>query len=177
MKVLAICGSPRMKGNCDVLCDQFLKGAQRSNHEVEKIRLSDYHIQPCLACYGCKKTKKCVVKDDMDIILTKMIDADVIVLATPVYFYSMSAQMKMMIDRCLPRYMEIKNKQFYFIVTAADPINDAAKTTIEGLRGFLRCLPNAIEKDIIYGMGAWDKGDIFTLPAIDKAYELGCKVK
>ena len=101
----------------------------------------------------------------MDELLDKVIGADVIVLAVPVYFYSMAAQMKVFIDRCFARYTEIKNKQFYFIVTAADPQRSAAEETIAGLRGFLRYLPGAEEKGVVYGTGAWDKGDSLRHPA------------
>jgi multimeric flavodoxin WrbA len=173
MKILAISASPRKGGNSDVLCDQFLKGAGEAGHQTEKIRLSDKRISPCIGCYGCRRTKTCIQKDDMTEILQKLIEADVIVLSTPVYFYSMDAQMKMMIDRCLPRYQEIINKEFYLIVTAADDEHSAADETIAGLRGYLRCLPGAKEKEIIYGTGAWEKGDIYRHPAFEEAYEIG----
>ncbi len=173
MKVLAISASPRKGGNSDVLCDQFLKGAAEAGHETEKIRLAEKRITPCVACYGCRESKVCVQKDDMEDILTKLVGADVIVLATPVYFYSMDAQMKLFIDRSLPRYLEICDKAFYYIITAADPQHEAAEETIAGLRGYLRCLPGAREKEIIYGMGAWDKGDIYRHPALEQAYKIG----
>lgn len=173
MKVLAVSASPRNGGNSDVLCDQFLKGAAEAGHQTEKIRLGSKDISPCAACYGCRKTKTCVRKDDMGEILQKMVEADIIVLATPVYFYSMSAQMKIFIDRCLPRYTEIKGKAFYYIVTAADPQHSAADETLAGLRGFLRCLPESQEKDIIYGTGTWDMNDVYQHPAYERAYEIG----
>lgn len=173
MKVLAICASPRKGGNSDVLCDQFLKGASEKGNEVEKINLSGMNISPCVACYGCTKSHQCVKKDDMAQIQQELIDADVIVLATPVYFYSMDAQMKIMIDRCLPRYQEIRNKDFYYIITAADPEQSAADETIAGLRGYLRCLSSAKEKGIIYGTGTWDKGDVYCHPSFEKAYAMG----
>ena len=72
--------------------------------------------------------------------------------------------MKTMIDRCLPRYQEIRDKDFYYIVTAAEPQHSAADETISGLRGYLRCLPGATKKGIIYGTGTWDKGEC--VPAI-----------
>ena len=78
-----------------------------------------------------------------------------------------------MIDRCLPRYTEIKDKVFYYIITAADPQHSAADETIAGFRGFLRCLPGAQEKDIIYGTGTWDMNDVYRHPAYEKAYEMG----
>lgn len=173
MNVLAISSTPRLHGNSDLLCDQFLKGAAEAGHMVEKIRLEEKNISPCAACNGCRSNGFCVKEDDMVDILEKVIAADVIALATPVYFYSMSAQMKIFIDRCLPRHREIKGKAFYFLITAAAPQHEAADETLAGLRGFLRCLPEASEKEIIYGTGAWDKGDILHHPAYEKAYETG----
>ncbi len=173
MKVLAISSSPRFHGNSDLLCDQFLKGAAEAGHTVEKIRLAEKNISPCIACDGCQSGGACVKKDDMADILDKVIGADMIVMATPVYFYSMSAQMKNFIDRSFARFQEIKSKDFYFIVTAAAPQHEAADETLAGLRGFLRCLPEAREMEIIYGTGAWDKGDILRHPAYEKAFEMG----
>jgi multimeric flavodoxin WrbA len=173
MEVLVINSSPRKAGNSDILCDQFIKGATESGNEVEKINLREQKISPCSSCYACLKTKACVNKDDMEEILQKLIKADVIVLATPIYFYSMSAQLKMMIDRCLPRYTEIENKEFYYILTAADSQESTAEETIIGLRGFLRSLPNAKEKGLVLGLGTYEKGDVYNHPAFERAYKLG----
>ena len=173
MKVLAISASPRAGGNSDVLCDRFLKGASEAGHVVKKIRLAGMEISPCAACYGCRDTHRCVKRDDMELVLQQLIDADTVVLATPVYFYSMAAQMKTMIDRCLPRYRELQNKDFYCIVTAADPEHPAAEETLAGLRGYLRCLPGAQEKGVIYGTGTWDRGDVFQHPSYEEAYQIG----
>ena len=110
-------------------------------------------------------------------ILDKMVDADVIVLATPVYFYTMDAQMKTLIDRTVPRYTEIQNKDFYFIVAAADTEQKMMDRTIEGFRGFTQdCLTGAREKGIIYGPGAWQAGEIKGTPAMKQAYEMGRNV-
>jgi len=99
--------------------------------------------------------------DDMKEILDKMVNADVIVLATPVYFYSVCAQMKTFIDRTVPRYTKISNKDFYYIMTAADTNKDSLKRTVETFRGFtLDCLDNPNESGIIYGIGVWGKGEI-----------------
>lgn len=176
-KVLIISSSPRKGGNSDTLCDEFTKGAKESGNNVEKIFLADQKIGYCLGCGVCNTTSKCVQKDDMEQILEKMVLADVIVLATPVYFYTMAAQMKTLIDRTVPRYTEIKKKEFYYIVTAADTEISSMKKTIESFRGFtLDCLPNAVEKGMIYGVGAWNKGDILKTPAMKQAYEMGKEV-
>jgi multimeric flavodoxin WrbA len=107
-------------------------------------------------------------------ILDSMIAADVIVLATPVYFYTMCAQMKTVIDRTAARYTKITKKDFYFIVTAADSNKAALERTIEGFRGFTSCLPGAKERGVVYGAGAWQIGDILTSRAMKQAFEM-CK--
>ncbi len=109
----------------------------------------------------------------MSEVLEKMIAADVIVMATPVYFYTMCGQMKTLIDRTCACYTEINNKEFYFIVTAADGNKKAMERTIEEFRGFTFCLDGAKEKGIIYGTGAWKKGDIKGSQAMKQTYEMG----
>lgn len=173
-KVLILSASPRKEGNSDILCDQFLLGAKEAGNQVEKIFLRDKQINYCLACDGCKRNDGfCVQKDDMAEILEKMIAADVIVMATPVYFYTMSAQLKTLIDRTVPGYTKISNKDFYFIVTAADESQPALERTVESLRGFTSCLDDANEKGVVYGTGVWKKGEIKGSPAMQQAYAFG----
>lgn len=171
-KVLIISASPRKGGNSDILCDQFMRGAQEAGHPTEKIFLRDYKINFCMACYGCQKTKKCIQKDDGNEILDKMVQADVIVFSTPVYFYAMNGQLKTLIDRTLPRFSELKGKA-YLIATCADPGMDAVEGTISDFRNFLRMTPELKESDTILGLNAWSKGDIIENPAIAQAYEAG----
>lgn len=173
-KVLVISASPRKGGNSDTLCDEFIRGAMEAGSEAEKVFLRGIKIGYCTGCGVCNSTHRCVQKDDMAGILDKMVKADVIVLATPVYFYTMDAQMKTLIDRTVPRYTEIADKDFYFIVTAADTDQSMLERTIEGFRGFTGdCLPNAHEKGIIYGTGTWQIGEIKSSPAMRQAYEMG----
>jgi multimeric flavodoxin WrbA len=150
-----------------------MEGAIAAKHQVEKVIVAEKKINYCKGCYGCRGDGKCVQKDDMAQILDSMTAADVIVLATPVYFYTMCAQMKTVIDRTVARYTKITNKDFYFIVTAADSRKAALERTIEGFRAFTSCLPGAKEKGIVYGTGAWEAGDILGSPAMDQAYAMG----
>lgn len=176
-KVLIISASPRKGGNSDTLCDQFIKGATEAGHETKKIFIARKNIKYCLGCGACNDSHQCAQKDDMEAILGKMVEADVIVLATPVYFYSMNGQLKTLIDRTVPRYTEISNKDFYFIIAAADTDRNMMQRTLEGLRGFTEdCLEGAVEKGVIYGVGAWQKGEINTTPAMQEAYEMGKSV-
>lgn len=110
-------------------------------------------------------------------LLDRMVMADVIVMASPVYFYTMDAQMKTLIDRTVPRYTEIANKDFYFIVSAADTDEYMLERTIEGFRGFTEdCLTATHEKGIIYATGVWQAGEIKDRPAMKQAYEMGKQV-
>jgi multimeric flavodoxin WrbA len=173
-KVLVLSSSPRQGGNSDLLCDQFTTGAKEAGNNVEKIFLKDKKINYCTGCGTCiDRSGKCSQKDDMAEVLDKMVEADVIVMATPVYFYTMCGQMKTLIDRTCSRYTKITNKEFYFIVTAADTDKQAMERTLEEFRGFTYCLENAKEKGVIYGTGAWDKGEIKKSDAMNEAYELG----
>lgn len=171
-KVLIISASPRKGGNSDILCDEFAKGAMEAGHHVEKVRLQELTIKGCMACYACKKAKDCIQKDDMSELLEKMISADVLVLATPVYFYSMDGQMKTMIDRTLPRYTEISNKDVYFIATAAAG-KRAMERTMDSLRGFTDCLPGAKVKGLIYGDGVYQKGEVVSTKVMKEAFAAG----
>lgn len=172
-KVLILSSSPRKRGNSNALCDRFMEGAAAANHRVEKVVLAEKKINYCTGCYACRANGHCAQKDDMAGILDSMMAADVIVMATPVYFYTMCAQMKTVIDRTVARYTKIANKEFYFIVTAADSNKAALERTIEGFRGFTSCLPGAKEKGIVYGAGAWEIGDILASRAMKQAYEMG----
>lgn len=175
-KVIILSGSPRKGGNSDTLCDEFAKGAIEAGHTVEKIRVAEKNIGYCRACYACREDGVCAIKDDMTEVLRKMIDADVIVLASPVYFYSISAQLKTVIDRAVARWTEIKNKELYYIVTAAENEISAAETTIACFRGFADCVDGAKEMGTVYGIGAYEKGEILPLPAMHEAYEMGKSV-
>ena len=97
-KILILSGSPRKGGNSDILCDEFMRGAQDTGHTVEKIFIRDQRIGYCNACYACRESGVCVLKDGMQEVLEKMAWADVIVMASPVYFYSIDAQMKAVIE-------------------------------------------------------------------------------
>ena len=176
-KVLIISASPRKDGNSETLCKEFMKGAVESGNTAEFLCLRDLHIDYCSACYACKKIGHCVKQDDMAMVIEKMKSADVILLSTPVYFYTMSAQLKTVIDRTLggAQTPGLENKEFYLIATAADGKAEMERT-IDGLRGYLECLPGAKEMGVIYGAGAWQLGDIQKNPAMQEAYQMGLNI-
>ena len=176
-KVLILSGSPRKGGNSDLLCQEFARGAQESGSEVEILRVAARKIAPCSGCYYCRAHGgECAHKDDMAEVLQKMIDADVIVLASPVYFYSIDAQLKTVIDRTVARWLEVKNKEFYYIVTMADEDASAADTTLACMRGYADCVSGAVEKGVIIGTGVYEPGKVTSTPAMRQAYEMGRQV-
>lgn len=172
-KILILSGSPRKGGNSDLLCDEFMRGAKESGNAVEKVFLREKSIGFCTACYACRDSGVCAIQDDMAQLLQKMHWADVVVMASPVYFYSIDGQMKTFIDRCLAQWTKIQNKEFYFIMTAAESSNTVMDCTLECMRGLAVCLTGSVEKGVIYGKGVYDKGEVKATPAFAQAYEMG----
>lgn len=174
---LILSSSPRKGGNSDILCDEFMRGAVKAGHAVEKIFLGNKTINYCTGCSTCSlHGKPCPQKDDMAEILEKMLSADIIIMATPVYFYTMSAQMKTLIDRCCGLYTKIADKEFYFIVTAAEDDKSKMERTIDTFQGFLDCLENPTIKGVVYGLGVWHKDEIKGNKAMSEAYQMGLKL-
>ena len=174
-KVLILSGSPRKGGNSDILCDEFARGAKNAGNDVEKIRVADWNIAPCKACYFCQKNGgRCVMNDKMSEILQKIIDCDTLVLSSPVYCYSICAQLKTVIDRTLARWTEIANKDLYYIVTSAESDRDTLDTTLACFHGFARCINGYDERGTLYGKGVYELGDVLKREELLRiAYEMG----
>lgn len=176
-KVLLISSSPRFGGNSDLLCDEFMKGARAAGNLTDKIFLKSKHVNYCTGCGTCYNgANPCPQRDDMAYILGRMISADVIVMASPIYFYSISAQLKTIIDRTCARYTEIMDKEFYFILTATDDRTSAMGCAVQELRSYIGCLDGAVEKGIVYGVGVWQPGDVQRTEAMKEAYRMGQSV-
>ena len=172
--VLIISGSPRKGGNSDLLCDQFAKGAEEAGGNVEKIFLADYNIK-----YFEEEDEQRVgerrneAEDDAPALMDKLVNADIVVLASPAYYLNVTGQMKVFIDRTYSHLSELKNKEFYYIVTSADNTDQSADRTIDGFRGFVMCLPNSVERGSIKGTGLGRKGAVEDSKFMEEAYELG----
>lgn len=98
--ILAIYGSPRRKGNTAALLDQAVEGARQAGAEVERLVLRDLKMSPCLEIYGCKQTGRCVIKDDFQAVHDQLLACRGIMLASPIFFYTVSAHTKILMDRC-----------------------------------------------------------------------------
>ena len=176
-KVLIISTSPRKGSNSDTLAEEFARGAREAGHEVEKISLRDKTIGFCRGCLACQKTGRCVIHDDADTIAQKMRTADVIVFATPIYYYEMSGQMKTMLDRGNPLYSsDYAFRDIYMLATAADTDDRAMDSAIRGLEGWISCFEKARLAGVVFGGGADAIGTIQGNPALKDAYEMGQQV-
>ncbi len=171
--VLIISSSPRKNGNSDRLCQEFAKGAEEAGHHVKTVRVAEKNIGFCTGCYACGQTGKCYHDDDMNEIIPDLIDADVIVFASPVYFYNMSGQLKVFIDRLLPCYHKIR-ADIYLIATANDEDISAVKKSLDAIRGLTYdCLEACEEKGRIIACGVDRIGDIENRPELKLAYQMG----
>ncbi len=172
-KVLAISASPRRHGNSDTLCDAFLRGAEEAGSEVKKISLRERKIGFCTGCEFCMDHARCVLHDDAADVIAEMLEADVIVMATPVYFYCMCGQMKTLIDRCCPYYRSLGKKDYYLLMTAEENGADTFNETVSCFGAFLRCLPDAHLAGMLKAGGVFHKGEIESTEYPAQACELG----
>ena len=176
-KILIISSTPRDKGNSEVLCQEFARGARESGNSVVHTVLRNKTIQSCKGCLVCLKHGKCLFQDDMNSIQKDFLTADVIVMATPVYFYSISAQLKAVIDRTVPIYSQMKKKEFYFILTATDGNKANMNTAVACIRGFTDgCLENSVERGILYGTGLQNIGAAEKSKFMIEAFQMGKEV-
>lgn len=176
-KVLIIAGSPRKNGNSDLLAQQFAKGAEESGNQVEIVYLRDLSINYCVGCLACQKTGRCFQKDDANALLPKMMEADVVCFSCPVYYYSVSGQMKTFIDRMNPLYDRMKDKDFYYMLTAQDDSHKQLDRAFDVFDGFADCFDDIRRAGRVYGGGADKKGEVKELPAYNEAYEMGKRIE
>ena len=144
-RVLVISTSLRGDSNSDLLAQQFAQGARQAGHEVEVISLAGKDIRFCKGCLACQTTGRCVIRDDADaIVQEKMLHADVLVFATPIYYYEMSGQMKTLLDRANPLYSaDYAFREVWLLACAAEEGDEVWKRAAEGLGGWGECFPKA----------------------------------
>jgi multimeric flavodoxin WrbA len=179
--ILVFKGSPRVNGNSSTLADQAAAGARASGAEVEIFALHLMDIRPCDACDICQETGVCVLKDDMQKLYPKLEQADAIIIASPVYWFTISAQTKLLIDRWYalesPKGNALKGKQFGLVLTYgdADPYSSGAINAIRTFQDMLRYIGGDMA-GMVYGT-AMDVGDAQKQPELmQRAYELGEKI-
>lgn len=173
--VLIISTSLRSGSNSEFLARECERGAKDADHNVEFISLKGKNIGFCIGCLACQKSGTCVLKDDISDFLDKVKNADVLIFATPIYYYEMSGQMKTLFDRLNPLYpTDYKFRKVYMIATAAEDGDFVFEKAYSGLGGWVDCFEKAELCGLVTG-GEIDKpndaknhGD-----AVSRAYDLG----
>lgn len=177
-KVLIISASIRKNSNSEALAKEFEKGVKETNNEVEMIYLRDYEINFCKGCMACLRTKKCVIKDNTTEVMEKVRTSDVLVFATPIYYYAISGQLKTFLDRMNPIYAAGHNfKEVYLLTTAADEDDSAMDGAIKELEGWISCFDEVKLINVIKGTNIDNAGEILKHTNIlEQAYSMGKKV-
>lgn len=176
MNVLVISSSLRAGSNSDQLADAFVKGAKDAGHDVEKIQLKGKKISFCLGCLACQKTKTghCIQKDDADDIIQKIKNADAVVFASPIYYYTLSGQLKTLLDRANPLYqIEYRFRDVYLLLSAAEDEETTPKRAVCCMEGWIDCFTKAKLAGTVFCGGVNDPNEINGSPKIQEAYQLG----
>mgnify|MGYP004715943847 CR=1 FL=1 len=173
--VLIISTSLRNNANSEILAHEVERGAKESNNNVEFVTLKDKEIKFCKGCLACQKVGKCIINDDANEITSKMKEADVIVWATPVYYYEMAGQMKTMIDRANSLFHTGKNfSEVYLVTTSADDSKGVSKTVLNGINGWIACFDGVELKGCLEAGGLEEASSVLNRKdLLDEAYNMG----
>lgn len=177
-KIVVLVGSVRKNGNTDLLAKAFVEGAKKKN-DVQVISVADYEVHPCIGCNSCfsREDYKCFQKDDMGGIYSKLKEADIIVAASPVYFYGVSAQLKAVVDRLhTPLRNQFHTKKLALLLVGAATLPelfDAIKVQYQLILNFFHLQ----DAGMVLVRGVKDIGDIKEHPALQEAYDLGVSIK
>ena len=173
-KVYVISTSLRHGSNSDILADKLIEGAKVAGHDVEKVSLVGKNIQFCKGCMACQKLGRCIIKDDVNDIMAKVLQADVICWATPIYYYEMSGQMKTLIDRMNAMYeQDYHFRDVYLLTTAAEDEEQTPKRAEAGLTGWIDCYPKSRLAGTLFCGGVNDPREIEGNPKLQEAFEMG----
>jgi multimeric flavodoxin WrbA len=188
VRVLGLFGSPRRGGNTEILLEEALRGAEKEGAKVERLYLSDFTITPCKECHGCDETGNCIILDDMEKIYPKLLEADVVILASPIFFYGVTAWTKALIDRSqalwVRKYLlkepslgkEGKKRKGFFISLGATKGQKVFEGSILTVKYFFDVLNAEYAGDLLF-RGVEAKGDILKHPeALQQAFEAGRKL-
>jgi multimeric flavodoxin WrbA len=188
MKVLGLFGSPRRGGNTEILLEEALKGAEKEGAAIERLYLKDLNITPCIECHGCDETGNCVILDEMQKVYPKLLEADVIILASPIFFYGVTAWAKALIDRSQALWAKKylvndpsmgrggKRRKGFFISVGATKGQKVFEGAILTVKYFFDALNTEYTGELLY-RGVDGKGEILKHPkALEEAREAGRKL-
>ena len=172
-KVFIVCSSPRKNGNSDSLAKEFSKGAIESGNEVKIVNVRDLEVNFCTGCLACHKINKCVINDSVNSLLEEIKNSDVIVFATPIYYYCVSGQLKTFLDRLNPLYgKDNKFKEVFLLASSEDTDIKSMDGAIKCIQGWIDCFEGVELCGIIRALGAGKIGEV-SKEALLEAYEMG----
>ena len=176
-KILIVSTSPRKNSNSESLALAFAEGAKAAGHEVDFVSLRGKTVNFCRGCFVCQEKQRCVIHDDADELCRKALQADVLVFATPIYYYEMSGQMKVLIDRLNPLYpKDYRFRDVYLLACAAEEEADVPRRAIEGTMGWVECFERAKLAGTVFMGGVTAAGETPEHPALDLAYKMGKQI-
>lgn len=176
--IVVINSTNRKNGNSEVLVNEFINGAKENNN-VEVINLKELNFGFCIGCLACQNTGKCVLNDDISKIIDIVKNADILVFATPIYYYAMSGQLKTFLDRMNPLYIaDYKFKEVYLFTACADEEDSAMDVVISEVKGWISCFDDVKFKEALCGTATTNIGDIKNrVEILNKAFEIGKNIK
>lgn len=170
--VLILSSSPRAAGNSEALCTALAHGVRSVGNTATILDVAKLHIAPCDGCEYCyRHSNQCVYQDDMELVWDHMDRADVLIFASPIYFYNFSAQLMLVIDRLYSRYQAMHPRECALLLTCAD-----GKSSLRAAKLCYQQIANScklINRGIIAATNVWEQGDIAQNPALDEAFHLG----
>jgi multimeric flavodoxin WrbA len=173
-KVLIVSTSPRVNSNSEALATAFAEGAKAAGHEVEQISLRGKTVNFCRGCFVCQEKQRCVIHDDADEICQKALRADVLVFATPIYYYEMSGQLKTLLDRLNPLFpSDYAFRDVYMLTSAAEDEEHVPQRAVSGLEGWIECFERARLAGTVFMGGVTAAGENPGHPALEQAYQMG----
>ena len=175
--VLIINSSPRKGGNSETLAASFAKGAEEAGHKVETVYLREKNYGFCKGGLACLKVGHCVIDDDAVEVAARIRDADVLVFATPVYDYSVSGQLKTMLDRANPLFgSDYAVTQAYLLAAAAEDGEETVEGTVKAVQGWVDCFERCELVGTVFAGGVNGVGDIAGHPELEKAHQMGKEI-
>ena len=176
MKIVVLKGSARHNGNSNSLADEFIHGAKENGHEIFDFDCTRHKVGGCLGCDKCGMRNPCVQRDDFDLLRPELIEADVIVFATPIYYFGMSGQLKNVIDRFYSAHDFMGPKKTYFFATMGNPdvhVADPSTDMYDKMVRYLGWTDNG--RILANGIGA--NGAIHGTKFMETAYRHGKELK
>ena len=176
-KVLIVSTSPRAHSNSEALANAFAEGARAAGHEAEVISLRGRTVNFCRGCFVCQEKLRCVIRDDADEICQKALQADVLVFATPIYYYEMSGQLKTLLDRLNPLFpSDYAFRDVYLLTAAAEDEEHVPQRAVRGLEGWVECFERAHLAGTVFMGGVTAAGENPEHPALVQAYRMGHEI-